>query len=62
MNIKTVSQAKTKEEVVQYCIKWSIWQSTQSLSYGELAEWQGVFTELAKKYFLVKEFKQNGII
>jgi hypothetical protein len=32
------------------------------LSYGELAEWQAYFSELADKFDLVEEFKENGII
>ena len=62
MNIKTVSRAKTAGEATQYAIDWQIWQGEQSLSYGELAEWQEVFSKLAKKYNLTKVFKENGII
>ena len=53
---------KTRDEARQYAIDWQVWQATRELSYGELAEWQGVFTELAKKYHLVRELKENGII
>lgn len=31
-------------------------------SYGELVEYQAYFEELAKKFDLVEEFKENGII
>lgn len=52
----------TKDEVRQQAIDWQIWASEQSMSYGELAEWQGYFGNLAHKFGLVKEFKENGII
>jgi hypothetical protein len=53
---------KTEEEARQYAIDWQNWASEQNLSYDELAEWQGIFTELAEKFNLVDEFKENGII
>jgi hypothetical protein len=52
----------TKDEARQYAIDWQNWASEQSLSYGELAEWQHIFAELAEKFDLVEEFKENGII
>lgn len=62
MNINAVSRAKTADEARQCAIDWQNWQSEQSLSYGELTEWQSVFIMLAKKYNLIKEFQENGII
>lgn len=40
------------------------WQHTapENLSYGELAEAADHFTELAQRFGLVREFRQNGII
>lgn len=53
----------TAEEARQYAIDWQSWTSEkQNLSYSELAEWQAIFSELAKKYNLKEEFKENGII
>jgi hypothetical protein len=52
----------TQEEARQFAIDWQNWQAEQSMSYGELAEWQAVFVELAEKFDLVEEFKENGII
>lgn len=62
MDIKKVQKAETADEARQYAIDWQNWQSEQSLSYGELAEWSGVFRELAEKFELVEEFEENGII
>lgn len=63
MNISKVLLAKTADEARQYAIEWQEWQSGQSLSYQELADWQSVFQELADRFpELVEEFKENGII
>ena len=51
-------QEKARNEAIN-------WQSTftdSNYSYSEIAYWQGYFTILAKRYGLVKEFKENGII
>jgi len=52
----------TAEEARQYAIDWQNWASDQNLSYGELAEWQGYFAELADRFDLKEEFEENGII
>ena len=62
MNLNEVKQTKTQEEARVYAVNWQHWVSEQSLSYGELAEWQAVFEELGKKFALEQEFKENGII
>ena len=53
---------KNKDEARQIAIKWQNWASKRNLSYGELAEWQGYFISLARKFHLVREFKENGIL
>jgi hypothetical protein len=57
-----ITEIKSKEEARQYAIDWQNWASNKNLSYSELAEWQNIFTELAEKYNLQEEFKENGII
>lgn len=52
----------TQDEARQYAIDWQNWQSEQSLSYGELAEWSDIFTELGERFDLTEEFNENGII
>lgn len=53
---------KTQEEARQYAIDWQNWVSDQNLSSQELYDWQEIFEELAEKYGLRGEFKENGII
>jgi hypothetical protein len=53
------------DTVRNFAIDWQDWASTQSLSYGELAEWQGAIEQLAKATGdkdLLDELKENGII
>lgn len=59
MKTRTVT---TQEEAREMAIDWQDWQATQSLSYGEFAEWQDYFETLALKFDLTEEFKENGII
>lgn len=33
-----------------------------NLSWGEMAEWQAMFERLGKRYGLLREFRENGII
>jgi len=56
------TEIKTKEAARNKAIAWQKWASKQSLSYGELAEWQAYFRNLAEKFRLKTEFKENGII
>lgn len=55
-------EIKTEAEARQMAIDWQNWQSQESLSYGELSEWQEYFEGLGKKFNLTEEFKENGII
>lgn len=51
-----------KEEARNEAIEWQREAGERCLSYGELAEACEHFTKLAKRYGLVEEFKENGII
>lgn len=62
MEIPEIESIKTEDEARQLAMDWQNWQSKQSLSYGELSEWQGHFETLAKKFNLTDEFKENGVI
>ena len=55
-------EIRTKGEARQEAIDWQHWVSEQNLSYGELAEYGDYFTELARKFGLMREFRENGII
>lgn len=51
-----------KERARAQAIEWQYEAAEQSLSYGELAEAGSYFERLAKRYGLVREFRENGII
>ena len=55
-------QPQTAEEARQYAIDWQQWHSGKSLSYEELINWALIFTELADRFDLTEELKENGII
>lgn len=52
----------TKEEARQYAIDWQNWAGNENLHYSELSDWGDFFTELGRKFGLLREFKENGII
>ena len=58
----TTTKPNSASEARQQAIDWQAWQSEQSMSYLELAEWQAHFTQQAEKFNLTAEFKENGII
>lgn len=51
-------KAKLREEAVE----WQCDFSRHCYSYGELAEMQAYFEKEGKKYGLMREFRENGII
>ncbi len=52
----------SKHEAIQLAMDWQNWQADQSLSYGELAEWSARFVMLGRKFNLLDEFEENGIV
>lgn len=55
-------EIKTKEEARQYAIDWQNWIAEQNLSWEEIAKWESYMEDIAIKFHLVSEFKENGII
>ena len=53
---------KLKEKARQEAIDWQLNLMNHNYSYGELSYWDNYFYKLAKRYGLIKEFKENGII
>lgn len=51
-----------KERARQKAIDWQRWASAWNISYGELAKAQDYFTKLGRRYGLLQEFRENGII
>jgi len=62
MNTLIPKYIKTKEQARQYGIDYQKWASEKSLSYGEVSHFQNKLSTLAKKFSLVREFKENGLI
>ena len=50
-----------KEQVRNEAIDWQYEVAEMSLSYGELAEAQGYFERLGRRYGLLREFRENAI-
>ena len=60
---QTPTQYETKkEEARQEAIDWQIEFSQNSHYMSEYAYYSNHFYKLAKRYGLIKEFKENGII
>lgn len=53
---------QNKSKAVDLAIELQIKNSTKSISCGELAEQYEKLKNLAKRYGLIKEFRENGII
>lgn len=51
-----------KEQARQKAIEWQLTQCDKPISWGEVAYWCDLFYKLAKRFGLVREFKENGII
>lgn len=45
--------------IAQY---WQYNFSNNAMTYGALLAWQNYFETLGKRYGLIKEFKENGIL
>lgn len=51
-----------KYEIRQEAIEWQLNFEQNNYSYSELNTWQEYFEKYGKKYGLLKEFRENGII
>lgn len=54
--------AERKAEAQAMAIEWQLTFSDHSYSMYELMEFGEYFSNLAKRYGLIREFKENGII
>ena len=54
--------AARKEAARQKAIDWQRWQADENLSYGELAYFMEYFERIARRFGLVREFRENAII
>jgi hypothetical protein len=62
MKMKPLEEVMSKGEAENIAIQWQRWASEQSLSYGELSQYQMYFWTLGKKFGLTDVFQENGII
>jgi len=53
---------KGKNNARDEAVKWQAEFSEHDYSYGELAYFSNYFETKARRYGLVKEFRENGII
>ena len=51
-----------KEKVRNKAIEWQRGFESQDYSYADLIYWEDYFRGLEKRYGLVREFEENGII
>jgi hypothetical protein len=60
--MKDIKLITTQEEARNEAITWQHDYADKSYSYAELSEFGAYFYKLGKKFGLVREFKENGII
>lgn len=53
---------RAKERARDKAVEWQSGFYDHNYSYGELVYWQDYFERLGKRYGLVREFRENGII
>ena len=59
---KKLAYAERKENARQEALAWQRDYDQHDYSWGELAEFSDRFTKLGKRYGLLREFHENGII
>lgn len=57
-----IDKIKQATDAQMLAIEWQLWQAEHPLSYGELVYYQNYFEQLAEKFNLTDEFKENGIL
>ena len=58
MNKYQMAKAKARNKAIE----WQLDFDNHNYSWSELSEFQTYFERLAKRYGLVEEFRENGII
>ena len=57
-----LTYSEKKAKLSEEASRWQYDYSNHDYSYGELAKKQAYFEKEGKKYGLLKEFRENGII
>lgn len=53
---------RSKDEARQYAIDWQMWASEAPLYLTELVDWYDEFTKIGKRWGLLREFREEGIL
>lgn len=53
---------KAQETARNKAVEWQMDFDNHNYSYGELVYWQNYFEKLGRRFGLVNEFRENGII
>lgn len=53
---------KAKEKARNKAIEWQLDFGNHNYSWGELVYYSGYFERLGKRYGLIEEFRENGIL
>lgn len=53
---------KRQERARNKAVEWQMDFDNHNYSYGELVYWQNYFEKLGRRFGLVNEFRENGII
>lgn len=62
MKLPDIKEVKSKDQARQLAIDWQDWQSERSMDYWDFLETLTFFVELADRFHLKREFKENCII
>lgn len=62
VTIAELKRVKTKGQARDFAILWKQQASKHGLSWAEVFLWGCAFTKIAKRFRLVREFQENGII
>ena len=57
-----MTYSEHKEKVRELAQMWQYDFANNNYSYAEIGQFHNYFTTLAKRYGLLKEFRENGII
>lgn len=57
-----VKDVKNAEQAREIAKDWQSWQAEQTMYWSDVADWYEYFVALAKKFNLVLEFTEEGII
>jgi hypothetical protein len=62
MNLPATTAVKTAEEARDLAIEWQSTTADENMSWGEAIEYAEYFAVLGRKFDLIDEFIENGIV